>query len=83
MLTFLLELDISGVAHGEYIKTVKNGNFCKELHNENDFVAVLANFCCYDYGGNASEAVQKISTRTGELFITCLLEIQARFLFFS
>ena len=25
--------------------------------------AVLVNFCCYEYGGNASEAVQKISTR--------------------
>ena len=25
--------------------------------------AVLVNFCCYDYGVNASEALQKISTR--------------------
>ena len=25
--------------------------------------AVLVNFCCYDYGANASEALQKISTR--------------------
>ena len=32
--------------------------------NENDFEVVLVNFCCYDYGANASEAVQKISTRT-------------------
>ena len=31
--------------------------------NENDFEAVLVNFCCYEYGANA-EAVQKISTRT-------------------
>ena len=29
---------------------------------ENDFQAVLANFCCYDYGANASEAVEKIAT---------------------
>ena len=32
----------------KYIKTVKNGGFCKELLNENDFEAVLVNFCCYD-----------------------------------
>ena len=33
--------------------------------SENDFEAVLVNFCCYEYGAkpNASEAVQKISTR--------------------
>ena len=40
----------------EYIKTAKNGGF------ENDFEAVLVTFCCYDYGVNASEAVQKIAT---------------------
>ena len=39
-------------------------SFCEELLSENDFEAVLVNFCCYDYGANASEAVQKISTRT-------------------
>ena len=44
---------------------MKNGSFCEELPSENDFTAVLTNFCCYDYGGNASEAVQKISTDTG------------------
>ena len=47
----------------KYIKTAKNGGFCEELLNENDFEAVLVNFCCYEYGANA-EAVQKISTRT-------------------
>ena len=31
------------------------------------FEAVLVNFCCYGYRANASEAVQKISTRTMEL----------------
>ena len=41
----------------------KNGGFCEELLSENDFEAVLVNFCCYEYGANA-EAVQKISTRT-------------------
>ena len=33
----------------KYIKTVKNGGFCEELLNENDFEAVLINFCCYEY----------------------------------
>ena len=30
--------------------------------NENAFEAVLATFCCYQYGGNGSEAVQKMAT---------------------
>ena len=45
------------------IKTAKNGEFCEELRSENDFEAVLATFCCYDYGAKASEAVQKIAHR--------------------
>ena len=36
--------------------------FFEELLSENNFEAVLVNFCCYEYGANASEAVQ-ISTR--------------------
>ena len=40
----------------KHIKTTKNDDFCKELLSENDFEAVLVNFCCYEYG---SEAVQK------------------------
>ena len=44
------------------MKTAKNGGFCEELLSENDFKAILANFCCYHYGTNASEAVQKIAT---------------------
>ena len=44
-----------------YIKTAKNGAYCKELLSENDFEAVLAIFCCYDQGGKAFEAVQKIA----------------------
>ena len=32
------------------------------MRSENDFEAVLATFCCYNYGANASEAVQKITT---------------------
>ena len=47
-----------------YIKTAKNGGFCEELLIENDFEAVLVNFYSYEYGANASKAVQKISTRT-------------------
>ena len=34
--------------------------FCDELLSENDFEVILVNFCCYDYGANASEAVQKM-----------------------
>ena len=45
--------------HRKYIKTAKNGGFCEELLSENDFEAVLVNFCCYEYSANASEAVQK------------------------
>ena len=41
-------------------QTAKNGGFCEELLSENDF---LVNFCCYEYGANASAAFQKISTR--------------------
>ena len=48
----------------KYIKTAKNGGFCEELLSENDFEAVLVNFCCCEYGAKASEAVQKISRRT-------------------
>ena len=44
-------------------QTAKNGGFFEELLSENDFEAVLVNFCCYEYGANTSEAVQKISAR--------------------
>ena len=37
--------------------TAKNGVFCEELLSENNFEAVLVNFCCYEYGANVSEAV--------------------------
>ena len=45
-------------------KQQKNSGFCEELLSENDFEAVLVNFCCYEYGANAFEAAQNISTRT-------------------
>ena len=51
-------------------QTAKNGGFCKELLSENDFEAVLVNFCSYEYGVNASEAVQKISGGGGHLTIS-------------
>ena len=42
-------------------QAAKSSGFCEELLSENDFEAVLVNFCCYEYGANASVAVQKIS----------------------
>ena len=51
-----------GCPYREYVKTAKNGGFYEKLLSENDFEAVLANFSCYDYDVNASEAVQKIAT---------------------
>ena len=32
-----------------------------EKRSENDLEAVLATFCCYDYGANASETVKMIA----------------------
>ena len=54
--------------YGAYIKTVKNGGFCKELFSGNNIEAVLANFCCYDHDANGSEAVQKIKRVSQMLF---------------
>ena len=31
------------------VKTAKSGDNCEELLSENDFEAVLVNFCCYEY----------------------------------
>ena len=59
---FCLNLKYLGWSYRAYIKTAKNGDFCEELLSENDFAAVLVNFCCYGYGVKASEAVQKIAT---------------------
>ena len=36
---------------------MKNGSFCEELLSKNDFEVILAKFCWYDSGANASEAV--------------------------
>ena len=51
--------------------------FVKKLLSENDFEAVFANFWCYDYGSNTSEAIQKNTTRTLELYATRTLELYA------
>ena len=40
-------------------KQQKMVGFVSNCLEENDFVAVLVNFCCYEYGANSSEAVQK------------------------
>ena len=53
-------MEYLGRPYKEYIRTTKNGGFCEEFLSENNFGAVLANFCCFDNGANASEAVQKI-----------------------
>ena len=63
LLIFSLELEISGVSYREFNKTTKNGSFCEELLSENDFETVLATLCCYDFGANASETVQKIAKK--------------------
>ena len=38
------------------------------FNGQNDFEAILVNFCSYDYNPSASEAVQMISTRKPELY---------------
>ena len=64
LLIISLELEIFGVAIQKIHQNTKKWCLCEELLIGNDVEAVLVNFCCYDYGANASEAVQKISTRT-------------------
>ena len=61
LLILLLELEIFGVAVQRIHKNIEKWWFCEELLSENDFEAVLATFFCYEYGANASEAVQKIA----------------------
>ena len=59
---FRLNLKYLGWPYRECMKTAENGGFCEEFLNKSDFEAVLATFWCYDYGVNASEAVQKMAT---------------------
>ena len=72
LLIFPLELEIFGVAAQ---RIHQNSIFCEELRSEIGFETILVNFCCYDYGANASEAVQKISTRTLELYTNSLKQL--------
>ena len=53
LLTFLLEVEISGVAAAA---------FNEDFLSENDFKVVLAILCCYDYGANSSGAVKRIAS---------------------
>ena len=65
---FPLKLKQWGWSYRQYINTAKNGNFCEELHGENDFDAILLTFCCYGHDANASEAVEKIITDQKEYY---------------
>ena len=62
LLIFSLELEIYGVTLQRIHQNSKKWWLCEELFSENAFEAVLATFCCYGYGANASESVQKIAT---------------------
>ena len=65
---FRLNVKYLGWPYKEYIKTAKNNGFREELLSEFDFEAVWATFCFYEYGANASEAVQKIATVQKECY---------------
>ena len=78
LLIISLELEIFGVAIQKIHQNTKKWCLCEELLIGNDVEAVLVNFCCYDYGANAFEAVQKISTRT--LLESCQLIKTANFI---
>ena len=75
MFIFLLKFETFCVSVQKIHQNSKNGDFCEELLSENDFEAVLVNFCCYDYGANASETVQKISTRKANFMATPMKNI--------
>ena len=70
LLTFLLELEISGVGLQIIHQNSKKQWLCEiaivELLSENVFETILATFCCYDYGVYVSEAVQNIATVTDQ-----------------
>ena len=55
-------IETSGVAVQKIHENNKKWQLCEELLSKNDLETVLATFCCYDYGANASEAVQKKAT---------------------
>ena len=51
--------------------------FSEDFLNEDDIEAVLATFCCYDSGVNASEAVKNIiryqSKRLSQILLGCYI----------
>ena len=51
-----------GDGTGNTSKQQKIAAFNEKFQGENDFEAVLATLCCYDYGVNASEAIKNIVT---------------------
>ena len=60
---FSLELDIfGGGCIGDTTKQRKMSAFSEDFLNEDDFEAALATFCCYYYGVNTYEAIEKIAT---------------------
>ena len=56
---------------------VRGNAFCEEL-SDNDFPAVLVNFCCYEYSAKASEAF----CLEAKISIGILLELYQLHLFF-
>ena len=70
---FSLELEISGVAVQSIHQNSEKWWLLWGLLSENNFEAVLANFCCYDDGAKAFEAVQKIATdqRVSYMLLVC------------
>ena len=69
LLILSLELKISGVAIQRIHQKSKKLCLLWELPTKNDFVAVLATFCCYDHDAKVFEAVQKIATNQKEYHI--------------
>ena len=62
MLIFSLELELSGVALQGIYQSSKKRLLPVRILSEDKFDTVLATFCCYDYGANSSETVEKITT---------------------
>ena len=55
-------IETSGVIVQKIHENSKKWQLCEELLSKNELETVLATFCCYDYGDNASEAFQKKAT---------------------
>ena len=79
LLIFCLELEIFGIHHiwdtENTSKQQKMVVFVRNCLVKMTLRLFLASFCCYDYGANASEADQKISTRTLELYANSLKQL--------